>query len=106
MKCNSDDLSFERTDATFHPIQSELVPVSLVRSQVNIIHPDVLCGAPLFILLALRDVYDHFNICCTRVQSERRPCYSRQRFSVMRSDEHPSVANLVDHRESADERLQ
>ena len=36
-----------------------------------------------------------FRVLLHRVQSERRPRYSRQRFSVMRSDEHPSVANLV-----------
>ena len=57
IKCNSGDLSLERSDATVNGVQSKLVTISFIRSQINIYPPHVLCGVSLFIQFSLHYVY-------------------------------------------------
>jgi len=66
-KCNSGYLSLERTDATFHAIQSELVTMSMIKSQINIRKSStcVVWRAIVHTVCITLCLSDHLGICCT-----------------------------------------
>ena len=66
-KCNSGDLSLERAAATFHAMQSELVTMSLIKSQINIRKSStcVVCRVIVHTICIILCLSDHIGICCT-----------------------------------------